>query len=40
MTLLQVKNLVVEFTNRHGTLRALDHVSFDIAAWRNPGRGR
>jgi len=29
--LLQVKNLVVEFTNRHGTLRALDGVSFDIA---------
>ena len=31
MTLLRVKDLVVEFTNRHGTLRALDHVSFDIA---------
>ena len=29
--LLQVNNLVVEFTNRHGTLRALDEVSFDIA---------
>jgi peptide/nickel transport system ATP-binding protein len=29
--LLQVNNLVVEFTNRHGTLRALDGVSFDIA---------
>jgi len=26
-----VKDLVVEFTNRHGTLRALDQVSFDIA---------
>ena len=31
MTLLQVKNLVVEFPHRRGTLRALDHVSFDIA---------
>jgi len=31
MSLLQVNNLVVEFTNRHGTLRALDGVSFDIA---------
>ncbi len=31
MSLLQVKDLVVEFTNRHGTLRALDEVSFDIA---------
>lgn len=31
MTLLQVKNLVVEFPHRHGTLRALDDVSFDIA---------
>ncbi|MBA4255894.1 MAG: methionine ABC transporter ATP-binding protein [Polaromonas sp.] len=31
MSLLQVKDLVVEFTNRHGTLRALDQVSFDIA---------
>lgn len=31
MSLLRVKDLVVEFTNRHGTLRALDHVSFDIA---------
>ena len=29
--LLQVKDLVVEFTGRRGTLRALDHVSFDIA---------
>ena len=29
--LLQVNNLVVEFTTRHGTLRALDGVSFDIA---------
>ncbi|MEY4663640.1 MAG: hypothetical protein RLZZ239_2113, partial [Pseudomonadota bacterium] len=24
MSLLQVKNLVVEFPSRHGTLRALD----------------
>src|SRR5574343_1040331 len=31
MSLLQVKNLVVEFPNRHGTLRALDNISFDIA---------
>jgi peptide/nickel transport system ATP-binding protein len=31
MKLLEVKDLVVEFTNRHGTLRALDRVSFDIA---------
>ena len=30
-SLLQVKNLVVEFPNRHGTLRALDGISFDIA---------
>lgn len=30
--LLQVKNLVVEFPDRHGILRALDHISFDIAA--------
>ena len=29
--LLQVKNLVVEFPHRHGTLRALDGISFDIA---------
>ena len=29
--LLQVKDLVVEFTGRRGTLRALDQVSFDIA---------
>jgi peptide/nickel transport system ATP-binding protein len=28
---LQVKNLVVEFPSRHGTLRALDGISFDIA---------
>jgi ABC-type dipeptide/oligopeptide/nickel transport system ATPase component len=28
---LQVKNLVVEFPNRRGTLRALDDISFDIA---------
>ncbi len=31
MSLLQVQNLVVEFPSRHGTLRALDHISFDIA---------
>ncbi|MFM6986731.1 MAG: ABC transporter ATP-binding protein [Hydrogenophaga sp.] len=31
MSLLEVNNLVVEFPNRHGTLRALDDVSFDIA---------
>lgn len=31
MSLLQVKNLVVEFPSRKGTLRALDSVSFDIA---------
>ena len=31
MSLLQVKNLVVEFPSRKGTLRALDGVSFDIA---------
>jgi peptide/nickel transport system ATP-binding protein len=31
MNLLQVKNLVVEFPHRRGTLRALDDVSFDIA---------
>jgi peptide/nickel transport system ATP-binding protein len=30
--LLEVKDLVVEFPTRRGTLRALDHVSFDIAA--------
>ncbi len=30
MSLLQVKNLVVEFPNRRGTLRALDDISFDI----------
>ncbi len=29
--LLEVKNLVVEFPTRRGTLRALDHVSFAIA---------
>jgi peptide/nickel transport system ATP-binding protein len=29
--LLSVQNLVVEFPNRHGTLRALDDISFDIA---------
>ncbi|TAG26557.1 MAG: ABC transporter ATP-binding protein [Burkholderiales bacterium] len=31
MSLLSVKNLVVEFPTRHGTLRALDDISFDIA---------
>ena len=31
MSLLQVDNLVVEFPSRHGTLRALDGISFDIA---------
>ena len=31
MTLLQVKNLVVEFPNRRGILRAIDNISFDIA---------
>ncbi len=31
MSLLQVKNLVVEFPGRRGALRALDDVSFDIA---------
>ena len=31
MSLLQVKNLVVEFPGRRGTLRAIDDVSFDIA---------
>ncbi len=31
MSLLQVKNLVVEFPSRRGTLRALDDISFDIA---------
>ncbi len=31
MTLLQVQNLVVEFPNRRGTLRALDDISFEIA---------
>ncbi len=31
MSLLQVKNLVVEFPGRRGTLRALDGISFDIA---------
>jgi peptide/nickel transport system ATP-binding protein len=32
MSLLQVRNLVVEFPGRRGTLRALDDISFDIAA--------
>src|SRR3954453_5225995 len=31
MSLLQVKNLVVEFPSRRGTLRALDDISFQIA---------
>jgi peptide/nickel transport system ATP-binding protein len=31
MSLLEVKNLVVEFPNRRGTLRAIDDISFDIA---------
>ena len=31
MNLLEVKNLVVEFPGRHGTLRAIDDISFDIA---------
>jgi peptide/nickel transport system ATP-binding protein len=31
MSLLQVQNLIVEFPNRRGTLRALDDISFDIA---------
>ena len=31
MSLLQVKNLMVEFPSRRGTLRALDSISFDIA---------
>ena len=29
--LLQVRNLVVEFPGRRGTLRAIDDISFDIA---------
>jgi peptide/nickel transport system ATP-binding protein len=31
MNLLEVKNLIVEFPNRRGTLRALDDISFAIA---------
>jgi peptide/nickel transport system ATP-binding protein len=31
MSLLQVNNLIVEFPGRHGTLRALDDITFDIA---------
>ena len=31
MALLNVRQLVVEFPGRHGTLRALDGISFDIA---------
>jgi peptide/nickel transport system ATP-binding protein len=44
MSLLQVRNLVVEFPGRRGTLRALDDISFDIAPgeswvwWVNPAR--
>ena len=29
--LLDVRDLIVEFTTRHGVLRALDRVSFSIA---------
>ena len=32
MSLLEVQNLIVEFPGRRGTLRALDDVSFSIAA--------
>ena len=28
---LELRNLVVEFVNRHGTLRALDGISLSIA---------
>jgi peptide/nickel transport system ATP-binding protein len=31
MSLLEVRNLIVEFPSRHGTLRALDDISFEIA---------
>ena len=31
MSLLKVQDLVVEFPTRRGTLRALDHISFEIA---------
>ena len=31
MSLLQVKNLIVEFPSRHGTLRALDEVTAALA---------
>lgn len=31
MSLLQVNNLIVEFPGRHGTLRALDDITFNIA---------
>lgn len=31
MSLLQVNNLIVEFPGRHGTLRAIDDISFEIA---------
>jgi peptide/nickel transport system ATP-binding protein len=31
MSLLEVRNLVVEFPSRRGTLRALDDITFDIA---------
>ncbi|MGD8425003.1 MAG: ATP-binding cassette domain-containing protein, partial [Gammaproteobacteria bacterium] len=28
--LLSVKNLVVEFNTRHGPVRAVDNISFDV----------
>ena len=31
MSLLEVKNLIVEFPTRHGNLRALNDISFNIA---------
>jgi peptide/nickel transport system ATP-binding protein len=31
MSLLEVKNLIVEFSHRRGTLRAIDDISFSIA---------
>ena len=31
MSLLEVRDLVVEFPTRRGTLRALDHINFSIA---------